>query len=134
MDPSKVEGRPWLAGCADDERDDGREDRCGERDRTDDEGAPAAEPLAEFLAEHRSEAEEQPAPGGRPGGAGPEGQGLGGHAATSFWSISFRKTVSRSSVSSELLMRVRPAATAKPVMERCDVGGSPGEGRDVVAS
>ena len=50
--------------------------------------------------------------------AGPRASGLGGHAATSFWSMSRRKTVSRSSVSSELLMRVRPASTANPVIER----------------
>ena len=70
------------------------------------------------------ETEEHAAPAGALDGR-PDGHGLSGHAATSFWSMSRRKTVSRSSVSSELLMRVRPASTANLVIERWTSADAP---------
>ena len=48
------------------------------------------------------------------------------HAAASFWSIRRRKTVSRSSVSSALATRVRPASTAKRVIARWTAADAPG--------
>ena len=56
----------------------------------------------------------------------------GGHAATSFWSIRRRKTVSRSSVSSALAMRVRPALTANSVISRWTDADAPAVRHDVV--
>src|SRR4029079_12080215 len=47
------------------------------------------------------------------------------HAATSFWSMRRRKTVSRSSVSSALAMSVRPAFTANSVISRWTAAEAP---------
>ena len=72
------------AGLADDVRNDRHEDRYGERDGSDDDRATPANPFADLLAEECAKAEEHPAAGRCRGGGGPEGPGLGVHAATSF--------------------------------------------------
>ena len=53
------------------------------RHAEDDQGLRSTDPLGEFLAHDGTEAEERAATMGS-NGCGPEGRGLGGHAATSF--------------------------------------------------